>query len=183
MSLSESKIVRENPIQSLNDNEEAIVSIGTREFIYIKHIDNEKVFAIPEMAASRSKLLKDFIIDGGKTDNYGMVPHKPMIISNYTFNTFEFTYNYLMYHNGKNESYAPESPLKNIHISTILGDEYTLFDNLVDENSDLKSNLIKINDHIETSMYFGCVQLTKKLCAVVASLLSNADINTLNKLK
>ena len=180
MSIQETKVdaISEDDVKGLDDDKDCI------ENIYIKHIDCVDIHTITTTAAIHSKLLKESIIDvNNKDDNYGKSLLTPMVINVISANTIKFICDYMTYYDNKVEVDAPESPLKNIHISVILGDEYHLFSGLLNDDDNLKTKITKINNYIESSMYFGCRQLTRKLCAIIANILVDVDITELNTLK
>jgi hypothetical protein len=154
----------------------------TESSIYIKHVSNKKIWKIPETAATHSKLLREGIIDNTNNETYGKVESNPMIITSILDETLPFIIRYLLHYNNKVEKVAPESPIKNIHISVIFGDEYELFSDIYSKTDSLKEIVIKINNIIEASLYFDFKYLHKKLCAIIASLLLNVDIDNLKDL-
>lgn len=152
--------------------------------IYIKHTNSDKVYEIPSTAAVHSRLIKESIIDNiSESDVYGKIKNNPLNITTINESGMDFIVKYFMYYDNKLEKIAPESPLKNIHLSTIFGDEYELFSQLYTEDDTLKEKIIKLNILIEASLYFDFKYLHRKLCAIVSSLLLNADITTLKSLK
>lgn len=80
------------------------------------------------------------------------------------------------------ESKAPEAPIKNIHISLIIGEEYILFDKIYDEQDSLKEKLSKINNIVIAALYFKIEHLPKKLCAISASLLLDSNIEEIKQM-
>lgn len=155
----------------------------TDEFIYIKHSDTDTVYEIPTTAAIHSKLLRESVIENITTDTYGKVRTNPIIITIIKADTMDFIVKYMLRYNDKIEKFAPESPIKNIHISIIFGDEYDLFANIYDEKDSLKTKIIKINNFIESALYFDFKHLHRKLCAIIASLLLDVDIDELKSIK
>ena len=151
--------------------------------IYIKHTDDPKIYKIPVTAAVHSKLLRDSIIENTNNDTYGKEETNPMIVNIIINDTLPFIVKYLLYYNNRVESDAPESPIKNIHISLIFGDEYALFSNIYSDNDSLKEKIVKINNIIESALYFDFKHLHKKLCAIIASLILNVEISDLKSLK
>jgi hypothetical protein len=179
MSIQETKVgvIIEDDVKGLDDGD-------CIENVYIKHINCVNIHTITTTAAIHSKLLKESIIDiNNKDDNYGKTLLTPMIITVINADTIKFICDYISYYDNKVEVDAPESPLKNIHISVILGDEYHLFSGLLNNDDNLKTKITKINNYIESSLYFGCKQLTRKLCAIIANILVGVDINEFNSLK
>jgi len=172
---SETKISEVTSL-SLDDNEE-------KAMIFIKHQDSETVWEIPTTAACHSKLIKDGIIDNNDTELYGKEYKNPMIIPNTVkVETIEFMVNYMVYYNYKDEKPAPASPLKDIHISVIFGDEYELFKDVCENKMELKEMVIYVNSLIESATYFGFKHLHKKYCAIVAYKLSSLSIEQLEKM-
>jgi len=146
--------------------------------IYIKHKNESTIYEIPASAVQHSNLLRE-IIDC-ETDKYTL--DNPIVISEVNAETMPFIINYMRYYDNKLEKPPPESPIKDIHISVIFGDEYKLFSDIYSENDTLKEKIIKINSITESALYFDFKYLHKKLCAIIASLLLNIDINQIKSL-
>ncbi len=83
----------------------------------------------------------------------------------------------MKYYYNKYEKCAPEAPLKDIHLSVILGDEYKLFHELHKFNGKDKTSMInkltEINDYIASALYFKFQYLHIKLSAVTASIIES----------
>ncbi len=79
----------------------------------------------------------------------------------------------------KTEKQAPEKPLKSVHLSVILKDEYELFNNLV-KIEDFPNNIYVLHDYMKVADYLGCKQLFDKFSSVVAHILMNQSIEKLN---
>jgi hypothetical protein len=146
--------------------------------IFIKHIDKSTIWVISRLGAAHSALLKESIIDNPNADTYGTELKNPLIISSIKVNTIDFIIAYLEFYKCNIEAPAPEHPIKNIHISIILDKEYHLFKDLYNDTDTIKVKILKLNDHIETSMHFGIKHLHKKLCAIIAFILK--DLNSLD---
>lgn len=153
--------------------------------IYIKHINSDKIWTVDFKSARISKFLQESIIDNdSKDDSYGLSETTPLIIRDTVKKqTMPFVIEYMKYfRDAKYESTSPEAPLKNSHISVILGDEYTLFKDMCDEKSDLKTKILELNYYVSASLYFGFKYAHKKICAMIASLLKNKEISELKTL-
>lgn len=151
--------------------------------VYIKHNNDKKIYTIPTTASIHSKLLRNLIIENISEDTCGKIETNPLVITAVKLEAWNYIINYMMYYNNKLEKCAPESPLKKIHISVILGDEYTLFDNIYNEHDTLKEKILKIQNIREASVYFDFKYMFQKLSAIMASLISDADINELQEIK
>ena len=168
---------------SKSENKEEIKEIDNVEFIYMKHRSADTLYEIPTSAAIHSKLLRESIIENITKDTYGKVNTNPLIITIIKVDTMDFIVKYMIRYNNKIEKFAPESPIKNIHISIIFGEEYTLFNNIYDEKDSLRTKIIKINNLIESALYFDFKYLHRKLCAIISSLLLDVDIDELKSIK
>jgi hypothetical protein len=161
-------------------------SSESAQYVYIKHINNTQIYKLPFSTTVHSKLLRDTILENMTSETYGKIETNPMIINNYTtginHNSMVFVLNYMKYYDNKIETPAPDAPIKNIHISLIIGDGYKLFDNIYDKDTPLKESIISINKLIEASLYFNIKHLDKKLCAITASLILNSNINELKSI-
>ena len=152
-------------------------------FVYIKHINNNHIHKIPFSTAIHSKLIRDTILENMTRETYGKLEINPMIINNNTSITNDsmiFIINYMTYYDNNIETAPPDAPIKNIHISLIIGDDYKLFNDIYVDKSSLKKKIITINELMIASKYFDVKYLDKKLCAIIASLLQNASINEIN---
>jgi len=169
-----------------NTNIETFNDFKNTEFVYIKHISSKHIFKLPYTAAIHSKYITSNIIENMTSNNYGKIRTNPMIINdadtNIDFQSMEFVINYMKYYDNHKENIAPEAPIKNIHISLIIGDEYKLFDSIYDEQDSLKEKLSKINNIVIASLYFKIKYLHKKLCAISASLLLNSNIEEIKRI-
>jgi hypothetical protein len=151
-------------------------------FVFIKHESDTKVWQLPNGSAEHSILLKESIIDNPNTESYGTSESNPMMIKNIKVETIPFIVAYMNFYNGKNEKDPPEQPIKNIHLSVIFGDEYHLFTDIYNETDSVKTKILKLNDHIESTLYFSIKHLHKKLCAIAASILKDLNIAEIKKL-
>lgn len=152
------------------------------EYIFIKHVDDEKVWSLTSGSATHSVLLKESIICNHNNDSYGTTKTNPMIINTIKSKTLPFIIDYMNFYDGKIEKGPPEQPIKSIHLSVILGEEYHLFTSIYSETDTIKSKILKLNDHIESALYFNIQHLHKKLCAIIASILKELDITEIKKL-
>jgi hypothetical protein len=152
------------------------------DYIYIKHDDSEKVWRMTVGSASNSVLLKESIIDNPNTESYGTNENNPMAIKTIKTDTLPIIVDYMNFYDGTAEKEPPEKPIKNIHLSVIFGDEYTLFINIYDESDSVKTKILKLNDHVESALYFGIKHLHKKLCAIAAYILKDLSISEIKKL-
>jgi hypothetical protein len=176
---------RESKLNKKKKKPSVIIEFEDSETVYIKHKDNTHIYEIPYTAAKHSKLLYEFIIDTNPNESYGKIMSNPFIINiqnSFEIFSLEFIVKYMKFYDNKKETLAPEAPIKHLHISLIIGDDYILFDNIYNINDTLKEKIIKLNDIIVASLYFGIKHLHKKLSAITASLLINLDIDELKKL-
>lgn len=161
------------------------INSANNEFVYIKHISDKNIFKLPYSTFIHSKYIYNNIIENTTEDTYGKTISNPMIINmdtNIDFQSMEFIINYMKYYDGIKESKAPEAPIKNIHISLIIGEEYILFHKIYDEQDSLKEKLSKINNIVIAALYFKIEHLPKKLCAISASLLLDSDIEEIKRI-
>jgi hypothetical protein len=152
------------------------------DYIYIKHVDDEKVWGLKTGGANHSILLKESIIENPNTDSYGTTESNPMSIDTIKPYTLPFIVSYMNFYDGTPEKNPPEKPIKSIHLSVIFGDEYHLFTSIYSETDSVKTKILKLNDHIEMSMYFKLQIVCDKLCSIVASILKELDITSIKKL-
>lgn len=165
------------------NNDKPLDNSHSPEYIYMKQNYEKKIYKIPKTAAMHSKMLLTNIINNThNTDKYGLTETCPVIIQKTDVDILQFIYDYMMYNNNRKEKEAPEAPLKKIHISSILGNEYELFINIYNEDDLLECKIEKINKYIKTALYFDFKYLCKKLCALAANLIINSDINQLQKI-
>jgi hypothetical protein len=157
-------------------------NIAEINYIYLKHIDDDVIWKITETSAIHSKLIKESIIEIDNEENYGKSPQYPMILKTINITTIPLIISYFKFYDNIAESCSPELPLKNIHISYILGDEYNLFKSLYKINDLNKDKIIILNNHITTALYFGFKYLHEKLCAIVANILKDLEIHELQAL-
>jgi hypothetical protein len=161
-------------IQVLDDTE--------KNYVYLKHASNSKIWKIPFTAAKHAKLIKDSIINNDVDDLYGRVISSPLIINTVKYYTIELMVNYMNYYDGKKEKCSPATPLKNIDISYILGDEYELFANICDDNLNIKEKLVIYNEYIKSATFFEFEYLYKKLCSIVANMIKDLTLPELKVL-
>lgn len=168
-------------ILSLDDQK----TLDKEQFVYIKHIKSDKVYDIPYTAAIHSRFLKESVINN-IDDIYGKTENNPLIIPDTVkFDTIELIVNYMKFYDNKSEKTAPEAPLRDIHISVILGDEYKLYEHLYPNDKNInciKNTILYINDYIICAMYFNFQYLHKKLAALVASILTNLSDDEIKQL-
>jgi len=136
---------------------------------YIRHIDNtDKIYCLNNSwhnSLFLMEVIESIIDDYGSENN-------PIVLNNVIKEcTMEFIVNYLNYYGKQTETKPPETPLPEVHISEIFGDEYKLFKNIFDEKNNMGDNLKNLSDFINSSNYFNIEFLTKKLCAIIAYLL------------
>jgi hypothetical protein len=160
-------------------SEKKIKDVDEIEYIYIKHRDNERVYKIPTSAAIHSKLLKETIIDDETAETHGKCEKTPLIIKTIDVFAVPFIVKYMEFYDGIPEKIAPESPLKDIHISIIFAKEYVLFNDIYEETDTLKEKISKLGLVINASHYFIFKHLHKKLCAIITSLIRDVDISML----
>jgi hypothetical protein len=151
-------------------------------FVFIKHESDPMVWQLPNGSAEHSLLLKESIIDNPNTESYGTSEGNPMMIKNIKVDTIPFIIDYMNFYEDKNEKEPPEQPIKNIHLSVIFDEEYHLFMDIYDETDSVTNKILKLNDHVETTLYFGIKHLHKKLCAIAASILKDLSISEIKKL-
>jgi hypothetical protein len=151
-------------------------------YIYIKHDDNETVWKLTRSSAEHSGLLKESIIDNPNSDSYGTKENNPFAINNVSIETIPFIIEYMNHFDGKSETEPPEKPVKNIHLSVIFGDEYPLFTKIYNSEESVKTKILKLNDHIESALYFCINNLHKKLCAIIASIFKDLTIKEIKQL-
>ena len=143
-------------------------SFPDNRFCYFKCRNQDKIWGIPYNSAIHSKFLKDSIIYNIQKDNIGNFENNPLIIDNIDPIIIEFIVDYLLYFNNIQESNPPEYPLKNIHMSNILCDEYHLFKFIYDyDKSDISNLLEKLCKY---TLYFELPILHEKICAVFADI-------------
>lgn len=177
----EINVLKKTSIHIINKPE-----LTNTEFVYIKHVSNKHIFKLPYTTVIHSKYINSNIIENITSNTYGKIRTNPMIINdadtNIDFQSMEFVINYMKYYDNDKEHIAPEAPIKNIHISLVIGEEYVLFDNIYDEQDSLKEKLSKINNILIASLYFKIKHLHKKLCAISASLLLNSNIDEIKRI-
>lgn len=153
------------------------------KLIYIKHTDSDKIWSVPADAANISPLLKRNILDRIDSDTYGLSDKNPLIINDINANAIPFIISYLLLCRGRREREPPEQPLKNIHMSVLLGDEFPLFEDLCDCDLNHLEKISKINSILEAAEYFGMDILAEKLCAIIASIfIKNMSLNDFKKI-
>jgi hypothetical protein len=160
--------------QSLDDDE--------NQFIYIKHVESPKTWEIKLKNVHTSSFLNDGIIANESDNTYGYSAEDPVIIKNIKLYTLPLIFEYMNYFGCNPESVSPEAPIIDIHISDILGKEYPLYANLYLDDDSIKEKIVKLNDHVESALYFGFKYLHKKLCAIIANLIKDSSIDELNAL-
>jgi hypothetical protein len=146
--------------------------------IFIKHISNNKIWKIDKLSAIHSELININIIENTNSDSYGRSSYNPLVVSDVSIDTIDFIITYLSKGNGTKS--APEYPIKNIHISVTLDDEYHLFADLYSDKESLKDKILKLNEYVRTAVYFKIKHLPNKLCSIIAFLLK--DINVVEAL-
>jgi hypothetical protein len=160
--------------------------IEPTEFIYIRHINNKHIYEIAYTSAKHSKLLSDIITDSNPNETYGKIISNPILVSmkyqNIDIISLEFIIDYMKYYDDIKETPAPEAPIKKLHISLIIGDDYKLFAHIYGITDSIEEKITKINNIIRTDIYFGITHLYKKLSAIIASLLINLDIDDIKKI-
>lgn len=152
-----------DPSLSLDNEDEK------EEIVYVRHVNDNKIFSIPYSAAVHSGLIK-IIIDEKKETN-GKTEDDPFIIPNTVkSDAFYFSINYMLFNKeNKYEKPAPEPPLKeSLNLETILGDEYKLFEQFDKLKINQKKDKIAINDYFEMASYMDFKQLDNKLAAITA---------------
>jgi hypothetical protein len=154
----------------------------TSEFVYIKHNSDPNVWQLPTGGAILSNMLKESIIDNPNTESYGTSESNPMMIKDIKVETIPFIVEYIKFYDGCVEIEPPEHPVKNIHLSVIFGDEYHLFKDIYSDTDSIKIKILKLNDIIESSLYFRITHLPKKLCAIIATILKDLNIAEIKKL-
>ena len=152
------------------------------KFIYMRHESDKTLWKIKYKAAYNSRFLKTSIMENPNSNSYGSIEENPIIIKAVDLRTIPFIIKYMEYFIDKPESLPPEQPLKNIHISVLLGDEYSMFVGLYDETDELKTKLVKLNMFIKSALYFDIKYLHKKLCAITASLLTNKSFSEIKNM-
>jgi hypothetical protein len=50
------------------------------------------------------------------------------------------------------------------------------------DDDSIKEKIVKLNDHVESALYFGFKYLHKKICAIIANLIKDTSIDELNAL-
>lgn len=140
--------------------------------IYIKHESDLKLWKIPYAGGLHSNLIKD-IICNNSNGLYAIGEKTPIIIKSVKLDTIQLIVNYMEFYNDKPEIPAPNFPLNYIHISIILKDEYHLFTDIYIESDSVKTNILRLNDFINTAIYFNMPTLQNKLCAIVAYIIMN----------
>jgi hypothetical protein len=135
-------------------------------YCYFKCRSQNKIWKISYNAAICSKFLKDSIIYNIKKDNIGNFENNPLLINDMDPIMIDVVVDYLNYFNGKPETKPPEYPLKNIHMSNILCDEYYLFKFIYDYD---KSEIINVLEKLcECAIHFELYVLHEKICAIFA---------------
>lgn len=169
--MEESKYANENDENLSLDQKKKEIT-----YVYLKHICGEE-YKITSTAAEKSALLKEALnVDD---DDYGETKENPIIINETKNEVLPFILAYLNYHDGKEESLELTKPLPKIHISYILGDEYVLFSKIYDESMTVDKKLQLLNDHLYSSVYFDIPGLSKKICAIVASVICGIKTDAL----
>jgi hypothetical protein len=159
-----------NSIKSLDEDD-------AKTYMYLKHKQNEKTWKINAKHTHHSEFLNACMIDK-KPDTYGFQENNPIVLD-VKEHTIPFIIKYMEYFGEGIESLAPEPPLKDIHISNILGDEYVLYADIFGEDDALKDKLLKTYSYTEAALYFQLKYLPKKLCAIMADLTKKPDIREL----
>jgi hypothetical protein len=152
------------------------------KFVFIKHKDSETVWKLPSGGAIHSILLRDSIINNPNTESYGILETNPMIIDNIKMHTIPFIVSYMNFYDCQTESNPPEFPLKNIHPSVIFGDEYELYVNIYNSEDTVISKILKLNDNIQSALYFNITHLPKKLCAIIAHIIKDLSLDDVKKI-
>jgi len=169
-------------MSSKNDSEVSPLDEETPEFFYIKSKGSKgskKVWEIDYPCTKKVTNLFTRVEDVPAEELYGISKENPVIIDSIEEHTFPFIIKYIESHSERDESEAPKAPLKDTHISNILGDEYPLFEGLYDEKDDLNIKLVKLSKYVNSALYFGFEHLHKKLSAVVACLIKGIDLEKL----
>ena len=147
----------------------------SKNMLYIKHEKQTDIYAISKDMTKYSTYLHntlDMVMDCNNTN--------PIIVKQGEPKHLEFVINYMTKClEEKIEKQAPEKPLKSVHLSVILGDEYELFNNLV-EIEDFPNNIHDMHEYMKVADYLGCKQLFDKFSSIVAHILMNQSIEKLN---
>lgn len=152
------------------------------KYIYIRHKDDEKVWQLTNGGAAHSALLRDSIINNPNVDSYGILEKNPMIVDAIKLHTIPFIVSYMNFYDCQPEPNPPETPLKNIHPSVIFGDAYELFINIYDSGDTSISKILKLNDTIQSALYFNITHLPKKLCAIIAHIIKDLSLDEVKKI-
>ena len=157
-------------MQNVEQKNDKIISLDDErdDTIYFKHESSDDVYEIPKKIIKPGTFLHATIIDND-VDDYGLSHNNPIILKEIVPITLPFIVEYLI-HCGGDETPSPETPLKDLHISHILGDEYQLFHNMCNI-ADERAKISVVNTHIIAAMYFGFSELVRKLCAIIANTL------------
>jgi len=149
--------------------------LNETDFVYLKHATNVKVWHVSFTAAVHSGLINNTIIEPKNTESVGKNETNPLIIPNtIMYNTIPFNIKYMNFFNKKPEKAAPEeAPLKDLHLSDILGDEYELFKEFAELKMGNKRKIVYINEYIKTALYLEFQHLHKKFCAIISHIISN----------
>lgn len=137
------------------------------------------IIKVQKKSATKSKILKDNILNNPNLIN---TYENPFIIEEAYGDSLDFIISYLNYNNDEPETEAPEAPLKKLDISTIFGPEYKIFSSLYNKTDPLEHNVMKLNNLISSSVYFGLEHLTKKLCCIMADMLRNKSYLEINSI-
>lgn len=143
--------------------------------LYIKHEKETSNYAVTKDMMKYSTFLQNIsesVMDCDKSN--------PMIIKQNQPKHLSFVMSYInkCVSTGY-ELNEPESPLKSVHLSVILGDEYELFSSLV-EIDDFPNNIGILHEYMQVADYLGCNKLFKKLTSMCAHILMNQSIDKLN---
>jgi hypothetical protein len=150
------------------------------EFIYVKHTNT--IYTISYKGAQKLTNIVDLISEVPSSEKYGISKNNPIKTDAIKESTIPFIIKYIEYFTDKDETDPPEKPLPKVHISVIFGDEYKLFKDIYKNDDSLDDVLTTVNNLIDASLYFGFKKLHIKLCAIIASILIDSDINDVKQL-
>ena len=161
----------------MNNTTKSLDTEEVETYMYLKHKHSDQTWKINSKHTHHSEFLTTCMIDKN-SDMYGFQENNPIVLD-MKGHTIPFIIKYMEYFGERTESPAPEPPLKDIHISNILGDEYVMYANIFNESDSLKDKLLKTYSYTEAALYFQLKYLPKKLCAIMAYLTKKSDIHEL----